>query len=179
MVNAIIYCLAVWLANYTATMFIPFPLFGMVSVGTMIFGVTFTQRDRVHRHGRRAVYIMIAVAAAGMVIESALLGVPWRIITASFLAIVLSETADTEVYHHLLRRSWLHRVMRSNAVSIPIDSIMFNVVAFAGVFPLLMLIQIIFGEIVVKTITGALVALIKSRKNELEPAPAGTTARIL
>jgi uncharacterized PurR-regulated membrane protein YhhQ (DUF165 family) len=171
-INALIYCLAVWLANYTATMFIPFPVFGMVSVGTLIFGVTFTQRDRVHRYGRRPVYLMIAVAAVGMVIESALLGVPWRIILASFTAIILSETADTEVYHHLLRRPWLQRVVRSNAVSIPLDSAIFNLIAFLGVFPPLMLIQIIFGEIVTKTLTGALVALIKSR----DPVADSTTS---
>ena len=48
-----IYILAVLAANYTATWFIPLPIFGMVSVGTLIFGITFTQRDRVHRYGRR------------------------------------------------------------------------------------------------------------------------------
>ena len=48
-----IYIVAVLAANYTATWFIPLPIFGMVSVGTLIFGVTFTQRDRVHRPDRR------------------------------------------------------------------------------------------------------------------------------
>lgn len=172
MINAIIYCLAVWLANYTATLFIPFPVFGMVSVGTLIFGITFTQRDRVHRHGRGKVYLMIAVAAVGMVIESTLLGVPWRIIAASFMAIILSETADTEIYQKLLSRPWLQRVIGSNAVSIPLDSTIFNLVAFLGVFKPLMLVQIIFGEIVVKTLTGALVALKKSRDTASALAPA-------
>ena len=162
MANAVIYCAAVWIANYTATVFIPFPVFGMVSIGTLVFGVTFTQRDRVHRYGRRAVYGMIAVAAVGMIAQSIWLDVPWRIITASFVAIVLSETADTEVYQRLLGRPWLHRVAGSNAVSIPLDSLIFNAIAFAGVFAPLMLVQIIFGEIVVKTATGGLAALWKS-----------------
>ena len=47
--------------------------------------------------GRKPVYLMIFIAAAGMVLESLFLGVEWRIIMASFIAIVLSETADTEV----------------------------------------------------------------------------------
>ena len=68
-----IYILAVLAANYTATWFIPLPIFGMVSVGTLIFGITFTQRDRVHRYGRKAVYAMILLAAVGMVLESLLL----------------------------------------------------------------------------------------------------------
>ena len=132
--SMVIYIAAVLVANYTATWFIPLPVFGLVSVGTLVFGVTFTQRDRVHRYGRKAVYTMIFMAAVGMVLESLFLGVAWRIIAASFIAIVLSETADTEVYQKLLHRSWLRRVVGSNLVSIPLDSLLFNVIAFAGVF---------------------------------------------
>ena len=57
----IIYIVAVLVANYTATWFIPLPIFGMVSVGTLVFGITFTQRDRVHRYGRKVVYLMIFI----------------------------------------------------------------------------------------------------------------------
>jgi uncharacterized PurR-regulated membrane protein YhhQ (DUF165 family) len=131
----------------------------MVSVGTLVFGVTFTQRDRVHRYGRKAVYAMIFMAAIGMVVESAFLDVSWRIITASFIAIVLSETADTEVYQKLLHRSWIQRVTGSNLISIPLDSLLFNIIAFAGEFAPAMLTAIIFGEIVTKFATGALAAL--------------------
>ncbi|CAB5088872.1 Putative preQ0 transporter [Olavius algarvensis associated proteobacterium Delta 3] len=169
--SMIIYIAAVLVANYTATWFIPLPVFMMVSVGTLVFGITFTQRDRVHRHGRRAVYLMIFIAAVGMVLESLFLGVEWRIITASFIAIVLSETADTEVYHKLLRRSWMQRVIGSNLVSIPLDSILFNVIAFLGVFQPGMLVAIIFGEIVAKFTTGAIAALWRSR-DENRPLPA-------
>lgn len=154
-----IYILAVLIANYTATWFIPLPVFGMVSVGTLVFGVTFTQRDRVHRYGRRTVYLMIVIAAVGMVFESLFLGVEWRIILASFIAIVLSETADTEIYQKLLNRSWIQRVIGSNLISIPLDSLLFNVIAFAGVFKPGMLAAIIFGEIVAKFTTGAVAAL--------------------
>mgnify|MGYP001005638002 CR=1 FL=1 len=156
-----IYVLAVLAANYTATWFIPLPVFGMVSVGTLIFGVTFTQRDRVHRFGRRPVYAMILLAAVGMVLESLFLGVEWRIITASFIAIVLSETADTEIYQRLVHRSWLQRVAGSNLVSIPLDSLLFNLIAFAGVFAPGMLAAVIFGEIVAKFATGAVAALLR------------------
>lgn len=159
--SMLIYIVAVLLANYTATMFIKFPLFGMVSYGTLIFGVTFTQRDRVHKYGRRAVYLMIALAAVGMVLESLFMGVEWRIILASFVAIVLSETVDTEIYQKLLARPWIERVTGSNLVSVPMDSILFNMIAFAGVFEPRMLVSIIFGEIVVKFMTGAVAALMK------------------
>ena len=129
-----IYIIAVLIANYTATWFIPLPIFGMVSVGTLVFGITFTQRDRVHKYGRKSVYLMIFIAAIGMVLESLFLGVEWRIIIASFIAIVLSETADTEIYQKLIKRSWMERVIGSNLVSIPLDSILFNIIAFYGVF---------------------------------------------
>lgn len=165
-VSMTIYIAAVLLANYTATWFIPMPIFGLVSVGTLIFGVTFTQRDRVHRFGRKPVYIMILLAAVGMVAESLFLGVPWRIIAASFIAIVLSETADTEVYHRLLHLSWFQRVARSNIVSIPLDSLLFNLIAFAGVFAPIKLLAIIFGEIVVKFFTGSVAALVRSDQTE-------------
>lgn len=163
-----IYILAVLIANYTATWFIPLPVFGMVSVGTLVFGVTFTQRDRVHRYGRRPVYLMIVIAAVGMVFESLFLGVEWRIILASFIAIVLSETADTEIYQKLLNRSWIQRVIGSNLISIPLDSLLFNVIAFAGVFKPGILVAIIFGEIVAKFTTGAIAALWGGKENNIE-----------
>ena len=161
-----IYIIAVLVANYTAEWFMPLPLFGMVSVGTLVFGITFTQRDRVHRYGRKAVYFMIFATALGMVVESLFMQVPWRIITASFIAIVLSETADTEVYQRLINRPWIQRVFGSNLVSIPLDSLIFNLIAFAGVFTRDMMVAVIFGEIVVKFTTGFIVALVKSQKEE-------------
>lgn len=90
--------------------------------------------------------------------------VDWRIIAASVVAIGLSETADTEVYQRLLDRHWLVRVAGSNSVSIPLDSVVFNAVAFAGVFTWPVLAAIVFGEIVVKFIAGALVALWRHSK---------------
>ena len=161
-----IYVVAVLVANYTATLFIPLPVFGLVSVGTLVFGITFTQRDRVHHYGRKRVYQMIAVAAIGMTLESIFIGVPWRIILASFLAICISEAADTEIYQHLLHKTWVHRVIRSNAVSIPLDSLLFNVIAFWGVFAPKMLVAIIFGEIVAKSITSIVAALWRRRQIE-------------
>ena len=159
-----IYIIVVLVANYTATWFIPFPIFGMVSVGTLVFGITFTQRDRVHRFGRKNVYFMIFIAAVGMVLESLFLGVEWRIIAASFCAIILSETADTEIYQKLIKKSWMHRVIGSNLVSIPLDSILFNIIAFYKVFATGMLVAIIFGEIVAKFATGFIAALWRTKE---------------
>ncbi|MDA0673443.1 MAG: VUT family protein [Cyanobacteria bacterium] len=161
LINAAIYILATLGANYTATWFIPFPIFGQVAVGTFIFGITFTQRDRLHSAGRRWVYGTIAAAALANVLMSALLTVPGRIIVASFLAIVLAETADTEVYQRLLRYPWLVRVTGSNAVSVPLDTVLFSLVAFAGVLPAWEIASLVFGEVITKYAIGAIAALWK------------------
>lgn len=159
---AILYTAAVLIANYTAVWFIPLPAFGLVAVGTLVFGATFTARDHVHRLGRPRVYVMITVSALASAALSVTGGVGWRIVLASVVAIVLSETADTEVYQRLLARRWLLRVTGSNVVSIPLDSLLFNAVAFAGVFAVPVLAAIVFGEIVTKFVVGGLLALCRS-----------------
>ena len=53
----------------------------------------------------------------------------------------------------------MQRVAGSNLISIPLDSVLFNAIAFAGVFEPPMLAAVVFGEIVVKFATGALAAL--------------------
>jgi hypothetical protein len=163
-INALIYVLATLGANYTAAWFIPFPMFGQVAVGTFIFGVTFTQRDKLHSAGRKWVYGTIAFAALANVLMSAILGVPFRIILASFIAILLAETADTEIYQKLLRYPWLLRVAGSNAVSVPLDTLLFTLVAFAGVLSTLEMASLLFGEIITKYAIGLLVALWREGK---------------
>ncbi len=186
---AYIYILAVLLGNLTATAFIPFPVFGQVAVGTLIFGITFTQRDRMHHAGgRRFVYKVIGITAIltlllllsaaygwGMPLTEYFRARGWgwmaestvslaesgpRVFVASMLAIVIAEAADTEIYHRLRRRSWAVRVISSNSASVPLDSVLFNIVAFAGIFSPMLLVQIIFGEVVIKYVISALYAAV-------------------
>lgn len=201
MIAAIFYILAVLLANLTATLFLPFEIAPgtgiLVSVGTLVFGLTFTQRDRMHRHGRPFVYRVIFISAilnlimlislryvwgeglvtylngndlkwfseaTAMLIENG-----WRVFLASFLAIIFAETADTEIFHYYRDKSWIGRVIRSNAVSIPVDSVLFNLIAFAGssYFPPIVLAKVILGEIVSKFFVGVVyAALHPGRKDE-------------
>lgn len=131
-----------------------------VDMGTFVYPITFTLRDVVHKVvGRRATRTLI-LACAGVNlflaaylawtarVESdpswglgaeyeAVLGPIWRIVLASLAAMVVSELIDTEVYHLFVTRitrrfQWL-RVLVSNAVSIPIDNLVFAVGAFAPV----------------------------------------------
>ena len=129
---ALVFVGATVLANFTLDSFLPFGDFFLVNVGTLFFGITFTQRDRLHRFGRGVVYRVIAVAAVANVLAAWSVGTPWRYVAVSFLVILIAEAADTEVYHRLLHRRWIARVAGSNAVSAPLDTVLFTVLAFAG-----------------------------------------------
>jgi hypothetical protein len=130
-----------------------------VDMGTFIYPITFTLRDVVHKAlGRRAARALIVTAAVvnlfmalylqwaakaptdpsyGLGPEfEAVLAPLWRITAASILAEVVSELADTEVYHWFVRRvttrhQWA-RVAVSNAVSVPLDNVIFAVGAFGA-----------------------------------------------
>lgn len=207
MFAAFLYTLAVLLANLTATLFLPFEIAPgtgiLVSVGTLVFGITFTQRDRMHALGRPFVYKVILLSAVLNLLMltslrylwgSWLLGLleqrgwdwlggatamlmenGWRVFLASFLAIVIAESADTEIFHLYRQRSWMVRVTRSNAVSIPVDSILFNVIAFAGSawFPPVVLAKVILGEVVSKFVVGFLYALVYPKRDKAQAGVPG------
>lgn len=157
----LVYVAATLLANFTLDSFIPLGDFFLVNVGTLFFGLTFTQRDRLHRYGRRAVYALILVAATTNVLLAASLGTPYRFVVVSFLTIVLAETADTEVYQRLLSRRWLVRVASSNAVSAPLDTVLFTLLAFWGqpYATAAWMTQVIVTDVLVKYLAGMLAAV--------------------
>ena len=131
-----------------------------VDMGTFIYPVTFTLRDLVHKTlGKRNAQVLIIAAAVinlGMVFylmwsaavpsdpdafggaEFSVIFAPlWRIVCASILAELVSELVDTEIYHLFVSRittrfQWL-RVLVSNSVSVPIDNLIFVLIAFAPV----------------------------------------------
>jgi queuosine precursor transporter len=162
------YVVCTVLANYTLDSFIPLPLqipainfTGQVNVGTLFFGLIFTQRDRIHLFGRNYAYLAIALAAGANVLAAWYLATPWRFIAVSFLALSLSEVADTQVYQRFIKNRWWVRVATSNSLSIPIDSTVFTVLAFWGeafATPRWML-EVILTDILVKTIVGLLSAI--------------------
>jgi hypothetical protein len=171
-----IYIAAQILADITSLKIVN--IFGRsVDAGTLIYPLTFTIRDLVHKvAGRRAARIIIITAA---IINLAMAGLfwivsrlpydptagpqpdwdsvlapVWRIVIASILAEVFSELTDTEIYHLWVTRitkryQWL-RVLVSNAVSIPIDSLIFVWVAFGGVLPTLVVWEIFVANLLLK-----------------------------
>ncbi len=148
-----------------------------VDAGTFIYPLTFTIRDLVHKQlGKTAAHTVIILAAAinlfmvvffqfaawlpqdpswGLGKEFAtILGPVWRIVIASIVAEVISELIDTEVYHfwvsRITRKYQWARVLTSNAVSIPIDSLIFCWGAFGLMLPNSVVWSIFFANLVVK-----------------------------
>ena len=78
-----------------------------------------------------------------------------RIVLASILTALLAELIDTRVYRIWTRgrrKNWPQwtRVFASNAVSIPLDSLLFPVIAFMGIVGAEGLVQMIWTNILVK-----------------------------
>ena len=148
--------------------------------GTFIYPITFTLRDLVHKvAGKRVARALIftaaalnlfmagffwfiarlpAVTGAGASTElfGDVLAPVWRIVIASIVAEVISELIDTEVYSRWVerfgeRRQW-GRVLASNAVALPVDSVVFAVLAFAGTVPAAVVWDIIWLNMVFKGI---------------------------
>jgi len=151
-ITVCLYIGAIVLANLTASIFIQLPVVGQFGLGTVFFGAIFTLRDKLHFYGRGFVYRIIGAALLVNVLVAILTGTPIRIIVASFIALALSEATDTEIYQRLINRNWYTRVIGSNAFSIPLDTILFVSIAFAGELPAPVLLSVMFGETVVKAV---------------------------
>lgn len=153
-------------------------VFGLsLDAGTFIYPITFTLRDLVHKRlGKRAARLVVILAgginlfmaaffafcawlpgdpAWGLAREfSSVLGPVWRIVIASIVAEVAAEMVDTEVYHlwvtRVTRRHQWARVLMSNAVSVPLDSLIFCWIAFGGVLPAATVWSIVVANLIVK-----------------------------
>ena len=155
------YVAAQMLADIMSLKIVLFAGFSM-DAGTLVYPITFTLRDLVHkvagRRGARAIIIAAAVinlimaglfwitsllpydpAAGPQPDWDAVLSPVWRIVLASIVAEVFAELTDTEIYHLWVSRittrfQWM-RVLASNAVSVPLDSLIFCWGAFGGALP--------------------------------------------
>lgn len=153
-----------------------------VDAGTLTYPLAFTLRDVVHKAGGRSAARTTIVVTA--VLNAAMVAAFWvaarlpadlavgaqeefgdvlvpvaRIVLASTVAQLVAELIDTEVYHRVLRRlgrrrQWA-RVVVSNAVSIPTDSVVFAAIAFAGVLPGATWWELVWVNVVVKVLTTA------------------------
>ena len=135
-------------------------LFGFgVSAFSIAYPLTFTLRDMAHKLAGPAVArtLIIAAAVIYLIVQAffaiiaglppemtadesvalgALLTPEWRILLAAVVASVLSQLVDTEVYTRWVNRfggehQW-GRVLVSNLIGIPLDRILFLLIAFLG-----------------------------------------------
>lgn len=159
--------------------------------GILLVPFSFTIRDLMHKlvgfkNAKRIVwataFVNLAVAALMIVLDMlpakipgvqenwhSLMGASWRIIIASFVAQVLADLSDTYSFEWFTnkfkgKKIWL-RVVLSNLISCPIDSIMFSVIAFLGVLPANVMINSIISSTIVKFIIS-LIALPAAYANE-------------
>jgi len=150
---------AVLLANVFLDVFVALPWFGLFSVGSFFFAAVFTLRDALHAHSVRAVYWGIALA---LLVNAAyghwVAHISPRFLLASFASILLGELADTAIFARLRRQSWRQKVLLSNAVSVPLDSAAFTLLAFAGVMGAYDMAQIVYADILGKYLIAALLA---------------------
>lgn len=170
--------------------------------GTFIFAVTFTLRDLLHKRlGKEWARAAIVLAGVFNVVQATYLATvgtlpspdfyhltgAWgtifalvpSITAASIIAEVISELVDTEVYHSWQRRftflpQWT-RVLVSNAVSLPLDSLIFGTLAFSilprlfggGIVPFSVAMSIVCGQIIwkgiVTVISLPLIYLVKEK----------------
>lgn len=162
---ASIYVTLIYLANMTAGIVITTPLGISLALGTLFFGFIFTLRDYIHSfYGKLFSIGVIIVAALINLILSVLGAFDIRILIASVIAFLTSELTDTEIYHRASKDKWYLRVLKSNIVSIPIDTLLFTLIAFAGIWDNNMLISVIIGDIIVKFLTSASIVWIRKDK---------------
>ena len=148
-----------------------------VDGGTFLYPLAFTLRDLVHKKfGKKTTLNLIFISAiiniftplffyfiAALPADSTwnfnkdfsnVLSPILRISLASIVAGTISELTDTQVYHIFVTKitkkfQWL-RVLISNAVSIPIDTLIFVVIAFLGVLEIPVIIDIFIFNFMVK-----------------------------
>jgi queuosine precursor transporter len=174
-----------------------------IDAGTLVYPFTFTLRDMVHKTGGISVARTLIFLAAGINVFMALLfwlvaqlpadpmvgpqlefgmvlAPVFRIVFASILAEVVAELMDTEAYRLWEKRfgenyQW-GRVLASNAVSVPVDSLIFVLIAFWGVLPAEVVFSIFLSNVIVKglvtliSIPGIYMVRGEKHKPELETA---------
>jgi len=145
--------------------------------GTFIYPITFTLRDLAHKVlGLKGVRVLIIAAVAINLFMSLffwfvstlepdttagssevwgkVLSPVWRITIASVLSQLISELTDTEVYRlwvdRITRRYQWMRVLVSNSISVPLDSLCFSFMAFYGTMPVESVWGIFWANVIIK-----------------------------
>jgi uncharacterized integral membrane protein (TIGR00697 family) len=168
-----------------------------IDAGTFVYPFTFTLRDLVHKvAGIKAARVLIVTAAALNLVMAGVfwlasvlpadqavgpqkefavaLSPVWRIVFASIIAEVVAELIDTEGYRiwvqKVTRRYQWMRVLVSNSLSIPVDSLIFVWIAFGGALPSAVVWSIFGSNVIIKGLTTLVslpgIYLVKEKTDE-------------
>ena len=169
-----------------------------IAGGTLIYPITFTLRDMVHKVSNASIARLLIFSSGAINLFMA--GLFWliaqlppdlavgeqaefgmvlapvvRISLASIIAEIIAELIDTEIYELWVKRfaqrwQW-GRVLASNAISVPVDTALFTILAFAGVLPNEVLIALFVSNMLMKTIITFIsipgIYLVKENRVEL------------
>ena len=157
-------------------------LFGIgASAFSIAYPLTYTLRDMAHKlagpHVART--LIIAAAVIYLIVQaffaiisslppemspeessalSQLLSPEWRFLMAAVVASVVSQLVDTEIYTRWVERfgsrhQW-GRVLASNVIGIPLDRILFLLLAFVGTMSTDGLVEAFIGTTIVRLVFG-------------------------
>jgi queuosine precursor transporter len=191
-----IYVSAQLLANIASLQIV---LFAGLSfdAGTFIYPITFTLRDLAHKVlGLKGVRVLIITAVAinlfmalffwfvsilqpdttagSSEVWGKVLSPVWRITIASVLSQLISELTDTEVYRlwvdKITKRFQWMRVLVSNSISVPLDSLTFSFMAFYGTMPIGSVWGIFWANVIIKMLVTVVslpfIYFVKEKENE-------------
>ena len=149
-----------------------------MDAGTLLYPLTFTLRDLIHKKSDKKtaihivyigvvmnllmfiVFFIVSKLPADMLVGEqkefgqVLVG-SWRIVLASIVAMFISEVVDSEIYQWYadkFKKYQFMRVLTSNFISVPLDSAIVTLIAFYGVMPNSVLVSITLVNIAIKYI---------------------------
>ena len=150
--------------------------------GTLLYPFTFTMRDVLHKKAGAAHTRFVILLTAGL--NLLMFGFCWlvgvlppdpsvgpqseyafvlspgfRLVIGSIAAMTVAELADTAIYSLVrarwgARMQWL-RVLLSNAVSVPVDTLIFLLIAFGGRYDGATLLALFLSNILLKYLVAA------------------------
>jgi len=148
--------------------------------GTIIYPLTFTLRDFVHKTiGKKESRVVVILAAAINLMMVGLFWIigkmpadsswnyqeaynvillpVWRITIGSIIAQIISELIDTEAFSIFYKYVGdIKAVIISNTIALIFDSIIFSLIAFSGTLSLQVVFQIIVANIIIKFFVSVL-----------------------
>ena len=149
-----------------------------MDAGTLLYPLTFTLRDLIHKKSDKKtaihivyigvvmnllmfiVFFIVSKLPADMLVGEQkefgqVLVASWRIIIASTVAMFIAEIADSQIYQWYadkFKKYQFMRVLTSNFISVPLDSAIVTLIAFYGVMPNSVLVSITLVNIAIKYI---------------------------